>query len=75
MSEDVAHAVFCDDMAPVVSPVLTRHVGLKPCWWPLCRYLGAVWTLVVTGMDGIVFWGPILIHTFTDGDSGTGVFL
>ncbi len=23
-------------------------------------------------MDGIVFWGPILIHTFTDSDSGTG---
>ncbi|CAL5229393.1 g12711 [Coccomyxa viridis] len=35
-------------------------------------YVGAVWTLVVTGMDGIVFWGPILIHSFTDSDSGTG---
>ena len=34
--------------------------------------MGAVWTLLVTGMDGIVFWAPILIHTFRDGDSGTG---
>ena len=37
-----------------------------------CRYVGAVWTLVVPGMDGVVFWGPVLIHTFTDSDSGAG---
>ena len=27
---------------------------------------------MVTGMDGIVFWGPLLIHTIMDGDSGSG---
>ena len=40
--------------------------------WLSCRYVGGVWTLVVTGMDGIVFWGPILIHFFIDKDSETG---
>lgn len=36
-----------------------------------------VWTLVVTGMDGIVFWAPILIHTISDPDgvSGAGELL
>ncbi len=34
--------------------------------------MGGVWTLVVTGMDGIVFWGPIWIHTFRDVDAGAG---
>ena len=46
-----------------------------PTIGPLCRYMGAVWTLVVTGMDGIVFWGPTLIHSFIDSDSGVGAFL
>lgn len=36
------------------------------------RYLGIVWTLVATGLDGIVFWGPIIIHTILDTDSASG---
>ena len=27
---------------------------------------------MVTGMDGIVFWGPLLIHTIMDGNFGSG---
>ncbi|CAL8464997.1 g4532 [Coccomyxa elongata] len=37
------------------------------CIW----YLGLVWTLVATGLDGIVFWGPILIHNILDMDSSS----
>ena len=48
---------------------------IGPTARPGCRYMGAVWTLVVTGMDGIVFWGPTLIHTFIDSDSGVGALL
>ena len=30
------------------------------------RYLGAVWGLVEAAMDGITFWGPLLIRKILD---------
>ena len=36
------------------------------------RYLGAVFALVVTAGDGIVFWAPIFIHNMIDKDSSSG---
>jgi hypothetical protein len=33
------------------------------------RYLGAVWGLVEAAMDGITFWGPLLIRKILDPDT------
>jgi hypothetical protein len=36
------------------------------------RYLAIIWTMVVTAQDGIVFWGPIIIHKIMGADCSSG---
>ena len=46
-----------------------RHAHVQTGRLYLCpRYLGLIWLLVEASLNGIKFWGPLLVRSILDGN-------